>query len=398
MKQLQEDIAKLNLNDYDEYEIDTSTLLRRILSFKSEPLKESMKHQIERLAKKFTFVLVDPEYSPNILLSETRSILRTIGPYVRELCVNFRDAKWPPNMDRYFYKMCQYIGPNLKTLRLIYVPNNEDWLQQLKPLLCCIESLYVTMTNYDFDFDIDFQSYCSNLKTLKIRVHLKGEFLTKPWPKLERLSIRDNQYMEEKLVLEFMKNNPQLKYFKVYANDCDNLLQQIPEHLPNLEKLCLYQAYPNISADNLAHLVEMKQLKQLKLMYLEEEELDGIVACLPKFKQLQELKLHIFYSGLDTVDADELFQPNLNAIVNLSQELHQLECFHIRYCQITTAMLYDFIRNAKNLKRIRIYRCGLEIIDEILEKIESIRQSINPTKLLVYADKISSELNKEVRM
>lgn len=396
MKQLQDEILKLNI--CDAAGIDSSNLLRQILSFNSQPWKESMEHQIEQLAKKFTFVMVDSRYAPNMSLREARAILRTIGPYVCDLCVNFRDAKWPRNVHRFYQKMCQYVGPNLKILRLVYVPNDENWLNQLKTLLCRIETLYVTMTNYDFDFDIDFQSYCPNLKTLKLHANLKGELLAKAWPKLERFSNRDNQYMEERLVLEFMKNNPQLKYFKVYANDCDNFLQQIPEHLHNLEELCLYQAYPSLSGDNVIHLAEMKQLKSLKLMYLEEEEFDGIVACLPKFKQLKELKLHTWYDGNDTVDIEDLFEPNHDAIVNLSQELHELECFHIRYCQINAVMLYDFIRNAKNLKCIRIYRCGLEVTDEILENIDSIRLAINPTKLLFYADNISSELNKEVNI
>lgn len=396
MKQLQDEISKLNLNAHDHD--DASELLRRILASTNDQWKTSMVRKNERLARNFTFVVVVSEYAPNIPLAKARSILRTIGPYVCDLCVNFRDNKWPANIERFFYKMCQYVGVNLKTLRLINVPNNEDWLKQLKPLLARIETLHVAICNYDFDFDIDFQSYCPNLKTLKIRMNLKGELLTKPWPKLESLSIRDNQYMEERLVLEFMKNNPQLKYFKVAANDCDNFLPQISEHLHNVEKLCLYQAYPNISTGNLTHLAELKHLKKLKLMYLEEEEFDGIVDCLPKFKQLQELKLHVFYDGLDTVDADDLFQPNLDAIVNLAQELHELDGFHLRYCQIHNDMLYDFIRNARNLKQIRIYRCGLEISDEVLEHIESIRKSVNPTKLLFYADKVSSELNREVRI
>lgn len=398
MKQLEDEILKLNINSQEHDKSRDSELLRRILASTNASWKKSMLQQNERLAHQFTFVFVDSSDAPNIPLAEARSILRSIGPYVRDLCVNFRDNKWPKDIGRFFYKMCQYVGENLKTLRLIYVPNDEDWLRQLKPLLLRIETLHVAICNYDFDFDIDFQSYCPNLTTLKIRMNLKGEWLTKPWPKLERLSIRDNQYMEERLVLEFMKNNPQLKYFEVAANDCDNFLPQISEHLHNVEKLCLYQAYPYMSAENLTHLAELKQLKKLKLMYLEDEDFDRIVACLLKFKQLQELKLHVFYDGSDTVNAEDLFQPNMDAIVNLSQELHELECFHIRYCQIHAAMLYDFIRNARNLKQIRIYRCGVEISDEMLENIESIRQSINPTKLFFYADKISAELNNEVRV
>lgn len=397
MKRIQEDVSRLTLSVRDDGDIDGSDLVRRILASKSEAWIESMKPQIERLAKNFTFYRVDTNFASCMPLAEVRSILRTIGLYVRDLTVQFRDEKWPQNVERFYEKLCQYIGSNLKTLRVVWVRNSEDWLKHLKPLLRHIDTLYVTVNNYDFDFDIDFQAYCPNLRTLKIQMNLKGELLAKPWPALERLSIRDNQYMEERLVLELMKNNPQLKYFKVYANDCENFLQQIPEHLHNLEELCLYQAYPSISASNLIHLAEMKNLRSLKLMFLEEDELDGIIACLPKFKQLQELKIHTWYDGPDSVDADDLFQPNLDAVVNLSQELHALDCFHIRYCQISTDMIFNFIRNARKLKQFRVYRCGVEITDEILDSIDSIRQLINPTELVIYADKISSEFSEEVR-
>lgn len=378
---------------------DSSNLWRQLISLSvssdSESLQASM-DQILPTAEKFTFSLADPNYESNILLGEARSILRSIGAYVCDLGVHFTSEKWPKNIDRYYFKMCQYVGPNLKIMRLKLVPPNEDWLQQLKPLLNRIECLHVQICNYDFDFDIDFQFYCPNLKSLKISMNLKGELLTKPWPKLEKIAIRHNQYMEERLVIEFIKNNSQLRYMKIEANDCNNLLQQIPIYLPKLEKLCLYQAYPNICADNLVHLTEMKHLIKLKLMYLDPDDFDGIVNCLPKFKQLQELKLHIFYDGVDSVDLDDPYQPNLESILVLAQELSQLECFRIRYCHVDTVTLNSFIRNAKKLKFIEIYRCALEITDTVLENIETIRQSINPTMLLLYADKISPELNKEV--
>lgn len=141
----------------------------------------------------------------------------------------------------------------------------------------------------------------------------------------------------------------------------------------------------------------MKQLKKLKLMYMDEEDINGILCCLPKFRQLEELKLHIFYDGLDSVDLEEIYTPNMDFIVTLAQELSQLECFHIRYCGIDAETLKNFIRSAKKLKNIGVYRCGLQITDTILEGIEGIRQTVNPTLLSLCADKIDPELNKEVR-
>ncbi len=141
----------------------------------------------------------------------------------------------------------------------------------------------------------------------------------------------------------------------------------------------------------------MKQLKRLKLMYLDEDDFNGILTCLPKFRQLEELKLHLCYDGLDSVDLEDVYIPNFDLIVTLSQELPDLECFHIRYCSLDTETLNNFIRNARKLKVFGIYRCGFEITDTILESIDSIRQAVNSTMMELHADKIHPELNREVR-
>lgn len=237
-----------------ESQKDVSELLRKLISLStksnSELLKETLNNRILPSVKTFDFHLTDL-YGTSISLREARSILRCIGPYISQLGVRFKMDKYPKNLDRFFFKMCQYIGPNLNAIRLKFVPTNQDWLHQLRPLLNRIESLCVETSNYDFDYDIDFQLFCPNLKTLKIYMNLNGQLLSKKQPKLERITILHNQYMEERLVLELMKNNPQLLYLKIEANDCNNLLKQIPIHLPKLQKLCLYQGYPDICADNL---------------------------------------------------------------------------------------------------------------------------------------------------
>lgn len=140
----------------------------------------------------------------------------------------------------------------------------------------------------------------------------------------------------------------------------------------------------------------MKQLKKLKLMYLDEEDFSGILNLLPQFRQLEELKLHLMYDGADTPDLDEIYSPDSNSIVTLAQELHQLECFHLRYCSIDSETLNNFIRAAKKLKVLSLYRCGLEITDSILEMVNIIRGSVNTSMLVLSADKIHPELNKEV--
>lgn len=129
---------------------------------------------------------------------------------------------------------------------------------------------------------------------------------------------------------------------------------------------------------------------------MEPDEFDGILNCLPKLKKLQEIKLHIFYDGVDSADIDDNFSPNSESIVTLALELTHLECFHLRYCGIDTETLKNFVRNAKQLKNLGIYRCGLEVTDAVLEDLEKIRQAVNPSVMVLYADRIHPDLNKEV--
>lgn len=233
-------------------------LLRKLLSLSTKSNSVLLKEALNRIlpsVRTFDFQLTG-DNGTVMPLNEVRTILRCIGQHISELGIYFRFEKYPTDVNRYFDKMCQYVGPNLNAMRLKYFPPTVEWLERLKPLLGRIERLVLTGSNYDFDYDIDFQLYCPNLRTLKISMNLNGTLLSKKQPKMERFSNLQNQFMEERLVLEFMKNNPQLLYLRIEANDCNNLLKQIPEHLTKLEKLCLYQGYPNITANNLGECVE----------------------------------------------------------------------------------------------------------------------------------------------
>lgn len=187
-----------------------------------------------------------------IPLTEVRSILRCIGQHITELSLVFRMGKYPKNVERYYQKICQYVGPQLKTLKLNGVPPIQEWLIGLKPILCRVECFCVKLDNYDLDYDIDFELYCPNVKILAISSNLNGTLLSKSkLPKLMKMSMMHNQYMEESLVLDFLKNHSQLVYLTIEAHDCDNLLKQIPMHLPKLQHLCLHQGHPNITGQNL---------------------------------------------------------------------------------------------------------------------------------------------------
>ncbi|KAG4070141.1 hypothetical protein HA402_013384 [Bradysia odoriphaga] len=386
-----------SVSNSDQSQTDGLPSLRQLIFMSTKSRAPSVKEAVDRilpLVKSFEFQLTDAKGTA-VFLSEVRSILQCIGQHISELGVTFRMDKYPKYTDRYYQKICQYVGPQLKTLSLSGVPSNQGWLIALKPLLCRIECFSLQTSNYDFEYDIDFELYCPNVKTLNIYMNLKGTLLSRKQPKLEKLSMLYNQFMEEALVLEFMKNNPQLVHLKIQANDSNNFLKQIPLHLPKLEHLCLHQGYPNITAENLEHLTVMKQLKSLELMDLDEEDFNGILNCLPKFRQLEALQLHLAYDGPDDIDLEYVFKPNFDLIVTLAQELPQLKRFHLRYCQIVAETLQNFIRYATNLEIFTFNGCGLEITDTILENIATSRQGAGAATMVLYADKIHPELNRE---
>lgn len=130
-------------------------------------------------------------------------------------------------------------------------------------------------------------------------------------------------------------------------------------------------------------------------MYLDEEDFNGILNCLPKFRQLETLQLHLLYDGPDDIDLEYVLKPDFNLFTTVAQELSQLKRFHLRYCQIDAETVKNFVHYAKNLEVFTIRGCGLEITDSILESIATARHGASAVTMMLYADKVHPEINRE---
>lgn len=321
--------------------------------------------------KRFHFYLGSD--NRKMLLRDARNLMKMIGASVDELIVDGLFKAWPENSPRYLFKISQLTGPNIQSLVLKNIPADTTWVKPMKSVLERIKALDISTDNYDFvEYDLDLQEICPNLRSLKVKMNMKGGFLVKHWPSLEKFSNQHNQYMEERLVTEFMKNNPQIKYLKVDANDCNRLTKEIVEYLPKLESLCLIDAYPDIAAANVTPLLELKYLERLKLESIREGKRNEILSCVTQFAHLKVLKLYFIE---DEVDAESEFEWKSDLIVNISKSLHRLEAFHLHFFLLEENAVFDFIRNAKKLKILDVRGCNLSISPEFLEKIVEIRGS-----------------------
>ncbi|KAJ6641784.1 hypothetical protein Bhyg_06727, partial [Pseudolycoriella hygida] len=370
--------------------------IKELISMATKTDSLSVKEALDRIlpwVKNFEFTITNND-GVAVLLSEVRSTLRCIGQHICHLSITFRMSIYPKYINRYWEKICQYAGPQLNSLKLTCIPNNQEWLVTLQPLLNRIQHLDVLMINYDINYDIDFALYCPNLISLKIFMNLNGTLLCKNQPTLQHLTMLHNDFMDH-IFQDFLRNNPQLVYLKISANDCIGLLQKIALHLPALQGLCLHRGYPEIRAEYLDCLTTLKHLRNLELVKLNKCNFDAILSCLPKFKQLEGLELYVFYDDIYNVDVNLIHEPYPDLIITLAQELLHLERFYLRFCKIDSATLCEFVRHAKNLRTLGLYGCGLVITEAELDVIETIRLTFNRPMLVIYADQIHSELNRE---
>lgn len=308
-------------------------------------------------------------------LAQMRRYGRCFGPYLTEVQFHFHYNDKPSNLPRMFNKFTQYVGSNLKKIFITQLVLEEKHLNELKPVLSQLEYLKIVAYNEDFEYDIDFRSLCPNLKTLKLLHHMQFVHCAQPWPKLENLSVLNNEYMVIETVCLLMQNNPQLKRLKLTAFSCDTLLQNLGRYLTNLEKLTAYQGFPDISASTLVYLTNLPKLHTLKLMYLDEIVFNGILEFLPKLTGLQKLKLHLFSDG-GPEDEPE-FTPNHRLVIALSQELIDLKVFHIAFVQLNEDVVIDFLRYAEKLEELSMHHCNVKLNERFVYNIVDVRKHLN---------------------
>ncbi|KAJ6649549.1 hypothetical protein Bhyg_04786, partial [Pseudolycoriella hygida] len=246
---------------------------------------------------------------------------------------------YPQYLQRYFEKICQYVQPQMRTLRIVGVPENQEWYGPLRPLFERVECLSLHSGNFIY--------------------HL--------------VSMENNNNSDQ--ILEFMVKNTQLQSLKFEANRCDILFKEIPICLPYLNALSLIQGDPPIDGAYLQKLARLRYLRHLQLITMFPVEMESILLCLPHFMDLTILEIRMYYVGPDepNIDYSQVYKANSQSIVSLAQGIPYLKQFCLQYCQIDGETLASFIAEARTLQVLGLYGCNLEITEEVYLSMETAR-------------------------
>lgn len=96
---------------------------------------------------------------------------------------------------------------------------------------------------YDFDYnqhdEIDFEAICPNLIELNLKVNMRLDLCCKPWTRLRRLNLINNERLHTQTFVTLIEQNPQLETLEFSTFDSDIRLSAIAANLPQLQKLTL---------------------------------------------------------------------------------------------------------------------------------------------------------------
>lgn len=320
-------------------------------------------------------------------------ILDCIGKYLVELKICQTSEIF------LFYRFLgRSIGDRIRKLSIVTPHISETSLQAIEPVLWRLEELELRITNTDInDDDLDLQSRCPNLKRLHIQWDTSFIRNTGNWQQLEELSLGDNEYIVDETFTEFMQNNPQLRKLKIAAFNCDVRLEDLANHLANLEQLVLFQNYSDLSADSILELQRLTHLRRLILRNVESDDFEGIVSNATKLSGLVELRIQ---AQFDQCSDDDIFEPRHQNIIEIALEMPQLQVFGISFAKLKDKTIVEFLRLADNIREIHIHDCdfvlGPENIKAIINARKTVRNRDDP--LLIYVDYLTDELTEVSHM
>lgn len=316
-------------------------------------------------------------------------ILNCIGRYLIELKICQTSEIF------LFYRFLgRSIGDRIRKLSIVTPHISEASLQAIEPLLWRLEELEFRIANTDLsDDDLDLLSRCPNLRRLHIQWDTSFTRNAGNWPRLEVLSLGDNEYIVDDTFRDFMQNNPQLRKLKIGAFNCDIQLNDIAQHLINLEQLVIFQNYSDLSADSILELARLSHLKRLILRNVEATDFEGIVNNATKLNGLTELQIQ---AQFDQCSDDEVFEPKQRIIINIALQMPQLQAFGISFCKLKDETILEFLRFTEHLREIHIHDCDFMLTPDNIKAIINVRSAnrnrIDP--LLVYVDFIDDIIHE----
>lgn len=375
----------LDLNDdclervFDNCDIETLVSLSKVCK-----RLNALVTQIE-FPKQTTFNCTIRSYACEERVCE---ILDSIGRYLVELKICQTSEIF------LFYRFLgREIGDRIRKLSITTPHISETSLQAIEPVLWRLEELELRITNTDLsDDDLDLQSRCPNLRRLHVQWDTSFERNSGTWNRLEELSLGDNEYIVNETFLKFMQNNVQLRKLKIGAFNCDVHLNEIAQHLTNLEQLVLFQNYSDLSADSILELQRLSHLKHLILRNVEATDFEGIVNNATKLNGLIELRVQ---AQFDQCSDDDIFEPKHQTILGIALEMPQLQVFGISFSKLQNETIVEFLRFADNLREIHIHDCDFMLTPDVITAIISARKTtrnrVDP--LLIFVDSIDEGIS-----
>lgn len=328
-----------------------------------------------------TLAIDVPNKSSSTPLAETRKILRCVGPYIRELYIDWYSdhnevrrhmIDTPNNFQRFVQKLTQHVGDGVRILHFQCFDYSPQQVMYFKPIFQNLETLEMSTHRYIL-LKMDFHKICPKVSKLIVWKNVKMKQIDRPWPQLTTL----------KFVLE-----------------SDTQLSAIAEHVTNLERLTIQSAF-EVTKRTLSPLGTLENLHKLHLIGLSNDNINGILDCLTRFVLLRELKLHAFKKA-DT----DMFVPNQQYLIALAQELLNLEHIYLRDMGIKSSTLVDFVQFSSHLKRFHLHNCGVTVTRVLISNVVKMRKlnqcwhHREPLQLFVDANdrhRMNSLKNKDVQ-
>lgn len=328
-------------------------------------LKE--KYHFPKIDHTFCVELESFNGSVTMLPAKARKQLHLMGKRYDKLDFHFRK---PDGMDEqqfddivqcYLPRIVKYCT-NIKKAKIHIRPFHENFVHLLHPILKKLQTL-------DTNDGDQLLELCPQLRKIKV-FEMPDELLPKSWPLLENLHLSceiDDKY------LRFFDRNPQLKRLKLDYDGMKGNLETIVNHLSSIQKLTInfYDEMPT----SLFHLGNLKNLNQLKLLYVQIESLAEINSLLSS--ELCELAIHFWSTSEDPFcNGNKEFVQQLVSVV---RTLPKLQRFELKNLSLDEERVVELVASLPNLKLLDLKECL--VFGEkcsMIEKVMKVRKSNQP--------------------
>lgn len=317
---------------------------------------ERLRSLVQREAKSRPLQRIILKISPIASLRKTRQLLRFVGDIVEDLKLEFSYYQKPNNLERYLFKIAQYVNGKIERLTIIHLHFTDNLLDVLKPLFERVKVFKMWSQQYDFDYDIDYRSLLPNAVKFKMLQNMTFVRSTGPWLHLENLSLHQNQHLEGVTVEQLLKHNRQLKTLNICLDDMEQNFRSISSYGTNIEKLTIGNMYPSTNGERVGLFQNLPTLRILKLIDLESELFREVLEAATNLSGLTHLKLHVYAENADEVDV-HLSDEGMKRIAN---KLIKLSVLYIGNVGVTDRLIIDLVRAMPNLVEL-----GLDLKDDI---------------------------------